>query len=518
MLKNLLPLKHRIHRHANSFAASLSEEFVLDHASLVSIGDRVVPALYNGRTSLNLNFDVPDRFTNDTGVTATIFVRSGDDFIRITTSVKKQDGQRAVGTALDRSHPAYKPLMSGESYVGFATIFGVQYMTQYDPVYSQSGQVVGIRYVGLDVSNVGGLGLAARIGLTVSGVYGISFAGFCIATNGMMSATAQSLSAGFGTVSSLLIFGMVYSLIHRNVNVTMSRGKMAAQTIANGDLSAQIHVDRHDDMGQMLQAINGISVGLASMVNNVSHATENINTAAQQIAAGNSDLSSRTESQAASLQQTASSMHQLTATVKTNAESANEADALVSSISSMAGNGGNIVGEVVLTMGKIKSDAHRIADIIGLIDGIAFQTNILALNAAVEAARAGEQGRGFAVVATEVRNLAQRSAAAAKEIKTLVTASVESVEKGNELASTAGQTMASIVESVKHAAILVNGIATASNEQSKGIDEINRAIGQMDDLTQQNAALVEQAAAAAMSLRDQASSLSNAVSAFKMAA
>lgn len=517
-MQNLLPLKHRIHRLAAQFASSLDQNYTLENGQYVNVGTLSVPVLRNGRTTLNMNFSVPDQFTEKTGLTATIFARSGDDFVRITTSVKKLDGQRAIGTLLDRSHPAYKRLLSGETYVGFASIFGVQYMTQYDPILDGGRNVVGVRYVGLDVSAIPSVGMATRIAVAAAGVNAFTFALLRLIAGSEVLTAGEAAFWTLAAVTTGLIFATVYVLIHRGITQTLSIGKVASQTIASGDLSAQIHVDRHDDIGQMLQGINGISVGLAAVVDNVRSATENINTAAREIASGNMDLSSRTESQAASLEQTASAMEQLTATVYTNAESANEADALVRSISGMALDGGAIVGQVVNTMELIKADAHRIVDIIGLIDGIAFQTNILALNAAVEAARAGEQGRGFAVVASEVRNLAQRSASAAKEIKALVSASVASVDQGNRLASRAGKTMTSIVGSVQHAAGLVTSIATASNEQSKGLDEISRAISQMDEMTQQNAALVEEAAAAAESLRDQARLLSNAVSVFKTAA
>jgi methyl-accepting chemotaxis protein len=240
--------------------------------------------------------------------------------------------------------------------------------------------------------------------------------------------------------------------------------------------------------------------------------------ASREIAAGNSDLSSRTENQASSLEETASVMEELTGTVRQNADNARQANQLVLSASAVAAKGGQVVSQVVDTMGSIKDSSRKIVDIIGVIDGIAFQTNILALNAAVEAARAGEQGRGFAVVATEVRNLAQRSAAAAKEIKTLIGDSVEKVDAGSRLVDAAGHTMEQIVNAVKQAADIMSEIAAASQEQSVGIDEVNQAIGQMDEMTQQNAALVEQAAAAAESLQDQAQKLSQAVGVFTLAA
>jgi methyl-accepting chemotaxis protein len=240
--------------------------------------------------------------------------------------------------------------------------------------------------------------------------------------------------------------------------------------------------------------------------------------ASDEIASGNADLSSRTESQASSLEETASSMEELTTTVKQNADNARQANQLVVSASDFATKGGDVVGHVVDTMGSIKESSRKIVDIIGVIDGIAFQTNILALNAAVEAARAGEQGRGFAVVAAEVRNLAQRSANAAKEIKSLISDSVEKVDAGGKLVDEAGKTMEEIVTSVKHVADIMGEITAASQEQSSGIEEVNRAIAQMDEMTQQNAALVEEAAAAAESMQEQAAALAQAVAVFKLGA
>jgi methyl-accepting chemotaxis protein len=255
---------------------------------------------------------------------------------------------------------------------------------------------------------------------------------------------------------------------------------------------------------------------LVGIVQQVRRGTETIGTASREIAAGNIDLSSRTELQASSLEKTASAMEQLTSTVKQNADNAREANALAATASSVALKGGEVVSQVVGTMGEINTSASKIADIIGVIDGIAFQTNILALNAAVEAARAGEQGRGFAVVASEVRNLAQRSAAAAKEIKTLISDSVEKVERGSKLVGQAGVTMDEVVTSVKRVTDIMSEIANASAEQSAGIAQVNTSIIEMDGMTQQNAALVEEAAAAAQSLQDQAGELARVVSIFKL--
>ena len=288
-----------------------------------------------------------------------------------------------------------------------------------------------------------------------------------------------------------------------------------AASIAHGDLAVAIETE-DSDRGSLLVEMKEMRNSLVGIVEQVRRGTETIGTASREIAAGNIDLSSRTELQASSLEKTASAMEELTSTVKQNADNAREANALAATASNVALKGGEVVSQVVGTMGEINSSASKIADIIGVIDGIAFQTNILALNAAVEAARAGEQGRGFAVVASEVRNLAQRSAAAAKEIKTLIGDSVEKVERGSKLVGQAGVTMEEVVASVKRVTDIMSDIANASAEQSAGIEQVNLSIIEMDSMTQQNAALVEEAAAAAQSLQDQASELARVVSIFKL--
>ena len=287
--------------------------------------------------------------------------------------------------------------------------------------------------------------------------------------------------------------------------------------IADGDLAVDVHTRENDD-SSMLFAVKDMVYKLTGIVGKVRNTTDSITTATQEIAQGNSDLSQRTEQQASSLEETASSMEELTSTVKQNAENARQARQLAASASDVAVKGGHAVNEVVQTMAQISASSGKIADIIGVIEGIAFQTNILALNAAVEAARAGEQGRGFAVVASEVRNLAQRSAAAAKEIKVLIDASGDKIYAGSRLADQAGATMHEVVVAVKRVTDIMAEISAASSEQSAGIEEVNQAIVQMDDMTQQNAALVEQAAAAAEAMQGQAEALLHAVSVFKLEA
>ncbi|MCC7704632.1 MCP four helix bundle domain-containing protein [Janthinobacterium sp. GW460P] len=320
--------------------------------------------------------------------------------------------------------------------------------------------------------------------------------------------TLAVLALGFGVVCAWLLTTGIVRPLRTAVDI--------ARKVADGDLTAQIDASAKDETGQLLQALKDMNTSLLNIVSEVRTGTDSIATSSTEIAAGNQDLSSRTEEQAGSLEETASSMEELTSTVKQNADNARQANQLAASAAQVAVKGGEVVAQVVGTMESINASSNKIVDIISVIDGIAFQTNILALNAAVEAARAGEQGRGFAVVASEVRNLAQRSASAAKEIKTLIGASVEQVNAGSMLVAQAGSTMTDIVASVQRVSDIITEITAASSEQSVGIDEINRAIGQMDAVTQQNAALVEESAAAAESMQHQAHNLAQVVSVFKL--
>jgi len=320
----------------------------------------------------------------------------------------------------------------------------------------------------------------------------------------MLTAVAAALAA------------WVLYVVTRSITEPLNNAVSMAQAVAGGDLTVRINCESKDETGDLLRALCDMNESLSRTVGQVRSGSDTIATASSQIASGNLDLSSRTEQQASSLEETASSLEELTSTVTQNAENARQATKLVLAASDYATKGGEVVGQVVTTMGAIKDSSGKIVDIISVIDGIAFQTNILALNAAVEAARAGEQGRGFAVVASEVRTLAQRSASAAKEIKTLIGASVETVETGARLVDEAGATMDGIVKAVRQVADIMTEISAASTEQSSGIEQVNQAIVTIDDATQQNAALVEEAAAAAQSMRDQAELLAQAVSVFKL--
>lgn len=340
----------------------------------------------------------------------------------------------------------------------------------------------------------------------------------------MISAGQEASSLTKRTQASIMVLAIVAAIISlvvaflatRSITRPLNEAVGVAQRVADGDLTSEIVVTSTDETGQMMEALKFMNDSLIRIVAEVRIGTVSIADASSEIASGNLDLSSRTEQQAASLGQTSRSMHELTSTVQQNADNARQANQLAAQASEVAVRGGSVVANVIETMGSITASSKKIVDIIGVIDGIAFQTNILALNAAVEAARAGEQGRGFAVVAAEVRNLAQRSAAAAKEIKTLIGDSVSKVREGSTLVEQAGVTMEEVVASVRRVTDIMGEITSASQEQSAGIAQVNSTILEMDETTQQNASLVEEAAAAAASMQDQAANLARVVSIFKL--
>jgi methyl-accepting chemotaxis protein len=537
---------------------------------------------------LNNDFSEVDTFNRTNGGVATIFMRKGDDFERISTSLKKENGERAMGTVLVRSHPAHPLMLEGKPYTGRAVLFGKPYMTHYEPVKDEAGKVVGIVFIGFDVADFqasldklvadtrffdsGGAYIIDPRASNAEAVFvshptaaGKKVLEVQSGAEAMLTelragsdvfvrdaiplfdagikrpwvAKRQAKAGGWWIVAEVsdaeamashwrtmyafwallaattVALGVgLFLMVRRNVSQPLAQLTAAVTTVAQGDLSQAFQSSRSDEIGRLVREVETMRQRFLGMMRELRSATDSINTASVEIASGNQDLSARTEQAASNLQETAASMEQLTSTVRQSADAARQANQLAASAAEIAVRGGQVVGQVVTTMDEINHSSKKISDIIGVIDGIAFQTNILALNAAVEAARAGEQGRGFAVVAGEVRNLAQRSAQAAKEIKGLIGASVDKVETGSRLVADAGQTMSEIVGSVQRVSDIIGEITAAAGEQSDGIGQVNVAVTQLDQMTQQNAALVEESAAAAESLKDQAIRLDKVVRVF----
>ncbi len=514
------PLKAQIHALATQLQTQLPGVITVDDLDSVDIKGRTVPVMKSGSAILNLDFSLPDAFQKATGATSTFFVRVAQDFVRVTTSVKRPNGERPLGTPLDRAHPGYKELLAGRPYVGYATLFGKQYMTHYAPIFDGSGSVIGVQYVGIDVGGLRQMPISVKLALIAVAVAGTAGAA------GIWAMTALAAPDNLADLRLRCLLVMLWPLLGLGIIVDQCVRRMvtrplialreAAQTLAGGDLSAQMHVARRDEIGQLMQAINGVSQGLAEIVGKVRSGSDGIAVATREIASGNADLATRTETQAGALEEIAANVDTIVTAVRANSERSSHVTALSTSASDEAAAGGKAVAEVVGKMASIRQASANIADMLGTIEAIAFQTNLLALNAAVEAARAGEHGRGFAVVASEVRALAQRSANAARDIGGVIKASVAEVDEGSKLADQAGAAMTNLLQSVRSVAGIMAEMSGDSRAQGSSIEELNQSIGSLDAMTQQNAALVEEAAAAAEHLHRRADELSASVQVFKL--
>ncbi|ARD62845.1 methyl-accepting chemotaxis protein [Kosakonia radicincitans DSM 16656] len=575
-------LSEEVESYTRLFSSFLPQPLAVDPQQRREINGIDVPLFKGGDTELHNNNTIPDDFLNRTGAIATLFVRSGDDFVRVATSLRKENGDRAIGTRLDNASPAFAPVMKGEVYRGLALLFGKRYITQYQPVKDASGNTIAILFVGIDISRswqimrskilgrkLGESGHFFVIDRNAGKNYGSylfhdseegkrpqwdendlqtllkTSSGTLARTNAdgrtmLMSYTTlpgwnwsvvgevdkevllqdvnrmRNLFLLAGVVVSLLFAAMFVVIIRRWLTRPLRQVIDLAQRYAAGDLRATLTVDRQDEVGQLIAAINGIGDGLHTIVLQVRESAAEINLGTNALASDSSEISEQINKQASSVEETSASMEQLAATVQQNAANMEQTQSLVNDTTDAVQKGGETVDHSVATMEDIREASQRIADITHVIESIAFQTNILALNAAVEAARAGEHGKGFAVVAQEVRALAARSANAVKEIEVLIGDTLKKVGEGHAQSEATRVAMQSIISHMSDINNLVHEINHASREQSAGISQVNLAMTHIGDATHVNAGRVSQSEETARTLREKGAHLTELVSLFRL--